>query len=46
MKYEKIDDKDFAALMKGEMDSSVIEPDAKPEDNSEVKTEETEQPNE
>ena len=45
MKYEKIDDKDFAALMKGEMDSSVIEPDAKPEDNSEVKTEETEQPN-
>jgi len=46
MKYEKIDDKDFAALMKGEMDPSVIEPDAKPEDNSEVKTEETEQPNE
>lgn len=46
MKYEKIDDKDFAALMKGEMDSSVIEPDAKPEDNTEVKTEETEQPNE
>lgn len=46
MKYEKIDDKDFAALMKGEMDSSVIEPDAKPEDNSEVKTEETEQPSE
>ena len=46
MKYEKIDDKDFATLMKGEMDSSVIEPDAKPEDNSEVKTEETEQPNE
>ena len=46
MKYEKIDDKDFAALMKGEMDSSVIEPDAKPEDNSEVKTEETEQSNE
>ena len=46
MKYEKIDDKDFAALMKGEMDSSVIEPDAKPENNSEVKTEETEQPNE
>ncbi len=46
MKYEKIDDKDFAALMKGEMAPSVIEPDAKPEDNSEVKTEETEQPNE
>ena len=46
MKYEKIDDKDFAALMKGEMDPSVIEPDAKPEDDSEVKTEETEQPNE
>ncbi|MGN1480406.1 ATP-dependent zinc metalloprotease FtsH [Porcipelethomonas sp.] len=37
MKYEKIDDKDFEALMKGEMDSSVLEnTPEETQDNSEI----------
>lgn len=33
MKYEKIDDTDFEALMKGEMDPSIVEPDIDDSEN-------------